>query len=67
MALRQGALEDAFLAANVPPDKAAKADGELAGYDSRLASVDTRLTLLSWMVTFNLALSVAILFRVFTH
>jgi hypothetical protein len=67
MALRLGALEDAFLAANVPPEKAAKAAEELVGYESRRSSVDTRLTLLSWMVTFNLALSVAILFRVFTH
>ncbi len=67
MALRLGALEDAFLAANVPPEKAAKAAEELANYESRLASVDTRLSLLSWMVTFNLALSVAIMFRVFTH
>ena len=67
MALRLGALEDAFLAANVPSDKAAKAAEELAGYESRLASVDTRLTLLSWMVGLTLALSVAILFRVFSH
>lgn len=67
MALRLEALEDAFLAADVPPEKAATAAEELAGYESRLSSVDTQLSLLSWMVTYNLALSVAILFRAFTH
>ena len=67
MALRLGALEDAFLAANVPPDKAAKTAEEVASHESRISGMDTRLTLLSWMVTFNLALSAAILFPVFTH
>jgi hypothetical protein len=36
MALQLGALRDAFLAANVPPEKASAAAEEVAAYDTRL-------------------------------
>lgn len=42
MALQLGALRDALLAANVPPEKAEAAAEEVAGYENRL----TRLTTL---------------------
>jgi hypothetical protein len=42
MALQLGALRDALLAANIPPEKAAAAAEEVAGYENRL----TRLTTL---------------------
>jgi hypothetical protein len=40
MALQLGALRDAFLAANVPPEKAAAA-AEVAAYDTRLTHLTT--------------------------
>lgn len=43
MALQAGALRDALLAANVPPDLAGKASEEAAGYDSRLNKIDRQL------------------------
>ena len=50
MALQLGALREALIEAGASPDKAAKAAEELAGYDSRLARIETRLELLTWMV-----------------
>jgi hypothetical protein len=50
MALQLGALRDALLDAGAKPEKADKAAEELAGYDSRLASIETRLTVLMFMV-----------------
>jgi hypothetical protein len=50
MALQLGALRDALIEAGATVEKADKAAEELASYDSRLASIDTRLTLLTWMV-----------------
>lgn len=74
MALQLGALRDALIDAGATPDKADKAAEEVASYENRLASVETKLValdgkvnLLTWMVTFNLAMSVAILWRVFAH
>jgi len=37
---------------------------ELAGYESRLASIDSRLLLLTWMVGFNTAVVLLILGRI---
>jgi hypothetical protein len=67
MALQLGALRDALIDAGAKPEKANKAAEELAGYDSRLAAIDTRLTLLTWMVGFNLVTTMTILWRIFTH
>jgi len=36
-------------------------------YEDRLASIDMRLTLLTWLVGFNLALSFATLLLLLTH
>jgi hypothetical protein len=63
MALQLGALRDALEAAHVPQDLAAKAAEEVAGYENRLAGVDGRLTLLTWMVGFNLAATLGVLFK----
>jgi hypothetical protein len=41
MALQLGALRDAFLAANVPPEKASAAAEEVAAYDTRLTHLTT--------------------------
>jgi hypothetical protein len=50
MALQLGALRDALLDAGAKPDKADKAAEEAAGYDNRLASIETRLAVLMVMV-----------------
>jgi hypothetical protein len=50
MALQLGALRDALISAGADAGKAAKAAEELAGYENRLAGIDTRLTLLTWMI-----------------
>ena len=59
-----GSLYEALTAANVSPDKAQKAAEEVAGYDNRLAKLEADLTLLKWMVGFNLAATLAVLMRV---
>jgi len=55
MAMRLGALQDALLKPG-DADLARKAAEELAAYDNRLASIDGRLLVLTWMVTFLTAL-----------
>ena len=64
MSLRLGALQDALTHPG-DPDLARKAAEEVAGYENRLSSLDTRLAVLTWMVAFNIALTVAILWKVF--
>jgi hypothetical protein len=44
-------------------ERAAKAAEAIAGYENRFNKVETDLTLLKWMVGFNLAVSVAVLFK----
>ncbi|MBN8874016.1 MAG: hypothetical protein J0H67_14360 [Rhodospirillales bacterium] len=61
MALQLGALRDALEAAGAPADKAQKAAEEAAGYENRLAGVESSLGLLKWMVGFNIALTAAVL------
>jgi len=36
----------------------------MAGYENRLASMDTRLSVLTWIAGTNLAATVAVLFKV---
>jgi hypothetical protein len=67
MALQLGALRDALLAANVPSEKASAAAEEIAGYDNRLASMDARLSVLTWMVATNLMLTAGVLWRLLSH
>jgi len=50
MALQLGALRDALIDAGATPEKADKASEELASYENRLASIETKLAVLMWMV-----------------
>lgn len=73
-------LYDALIAAGSPEDKAREAARAVAGYDQAVASLRiemeklrtgferlrARVDTLTWMVGFNIALSVAVLFRVFS-
>jgi len=61
MAIRLGALHDALLEAGASPEKAQRAAEELAQYEK----LEARVTLLTWMVGFDVTLSVAILILVF--
>jgi hypothetical protein len=63
MALQLGALRDALMDAGATVDKANKAAEEVAGYESRLASIDTRLSVLTWVAGTNLAATVGVLFK----
>jgi hypothetical protein len=56
MALQLGALRDALIDAGATPDKASEAAAEVAGYENRLGAIETRLTLLTWMVASVVAL-----------
>jgi hypothetical protein len=74
MALQLGALREALIEGGTSPEKAAAAAEEVASYENRLAGVETKLVtldgkvnLLTWMVTFNLAMTIAVLWRVFAH
>jgi len=51
MALQLGALRDALIDAGAAPDKAEKAAEEVASYENRLATIEMRLTVLTWMTT----------------
>ena len=63
---------DAFKEAGASEEKARKAAEAVAGYENRFAkiderfAVDGRLVLLQWMLGFNLAMTLAILWKVFS-
>jgi len=67
MALQLGALREALLEAGASQEKASRAAEEVAAYEMRLAALDGRVQLLTWMVGFNLAFTLAILWRVFSR
>lgn len=50
MALQLGALREALVEAGASPEKAARAAEEVAGYESRLANIETRIVVLMVMV-----------------
>jgi hypothetical protein len=57
-----------------PADKARKAADAIASYENRFAAIDQRcakvesdLNLLKWMVGFNLAINVGIVFILLRH
>jgi hypothetical protein len=59
-------LYDALKSANVPDDKARAAAREVAKYDKELSDLRSDMNVLRWMVGVNLAISVALLFKVFS-
>jgi hypothetical protein len=60
MAVMPGNLYRALVAAGAPDGEAQKAAEEVAGFESRLAGIESRVSVLQWMVGFNLALTAAI-------
>jgi hypothetical protein len=72
MATMIAEVYDAFLEAGATPAKARAAAEALAGYESRFSKIEQQITelrgrvdLLTWMVGFNLVLTVGVLFKVF--
>jgi hypothetical protein len=64
---------DALKEAGASEEKARKAAEALANYENRFAKLDAdligirgELALLRWMIGFNLAMTVAVLWKVFT-
>jgi hypothetical protein len=65
LALQLGALREALIEAGASPEKAAE---EVAEFEFRLSRIESPLVVLTWMVGFNLALTAAIVGRLFlTH
>ena len=74
MALQLGATRAAFLAAQVPEDKASAAAEELAAYDNRINGIDMKLIelassvrLVQAMLGVNVALTAGVLWRLLAH
>jgi hypothetical protein len=67
MAIMMGKLYAALRAANVPDKEAVEAAEDVAGFETRLSSLSADVRLLQWMGGFNIALSVAILLKLFTQ
>jgi hypothetical protein len=59
-------IYDAFIEAGASEEKARKAARAMTNYETRISRIESDLNLLKWMVGFNLAITVAILFRVFS-
>ena len=56
-------LYDALKAAGTPEDKARSAAAEAAAYENRIASVESKLNVLTWMVGTNIVLTAALLVK----
>jgi hypothetical protein len=59
-------LYDALLQAGASEEKARTAASAVAQYESRFQKIETDLTVLKWMVGFNLAASLTMLFKLFS-
>ena len=67
MALRLGALYDALRRSpGIPEEDARKAAEEVANYENRLAAIESRVTLLTWLVATQIVLSVFLLAQLLT-
>ena len=58
-------IYDALIEAGASEEKARAAARAMTNYETRISKIESDITLLKWMVGFNLAMTVAILFRVF--
>lgn len=67
MALQLGALRDALIDAGASVPKADAAAEELASYENRLAAIDSRLSVLTWMAGTNIVLTAGVLWRLLAH
>ncbi len=54
---------EALLEAGATRDTARKAAEKVANYEGRLATLESRLSTLTWMAGTNVALTIAVLFK----
>jgi hypothetical protein len=59
-------IYDALIEAGASEAKARAAARAMTNYETRISKIESKLSLLEWMLGFNLAMTVAILFRVFS-
>ena len=59
-------IYEAFVDAGASESKAKAAAEALANYESRFSKLDANLLLVKWMIGFNLAFTMAILWKVFS-
>ena len=57
---------DALKDAGASEEKARSAAEAIAGYENRFAKIDQDLAVVKWMAGFNLALTTAVLWKVFS-
>jgi len=57
---------DALREAGASEEKSRKAAEAIAAYDTRFNRIEQDLAVLKWMVGFNLAIGVALLFKAFS-
>jgi len=65
MAVMMGNLYSALKQAGADDENAKKAAEEVAGFENRISSLAADIALLKWMVGFNLALTLAIVGKLF--
>jgi len=56
-----------MIEAGASEEKARAAARAMTNYETRISKIESDMNLLKWTVGFNLALTVAILFRVFSR
>ena len=59
-------IYDALIEAGASEGKARAAARAMTNYETRISKIESDINLLKWMVGFNLAMTVAVLFRVFS-
>jgi hypothetical protein len=57
---------DALKEAGASEEKARKAAEAIASYENRFSRIENDLSVLKWMVGFNLAITTAVLWKVFS-
>ncbi len=61
VAMQLGALRNALIEAGTSHPAAGKASEEVASYDTRIATIETRLAVLTWMSGASIGLTLLIL------
>ena len=65
MSMMNSEVYEAFISAGTPKDKAKSAAEAIANYESRFNTLDKEIILIKWMVGFNLAFTMAIIYKLF--
>lgn len=65
MTARNQEVYEALKAANIPEDKAIRAAESVAAFDTRHSKVERSLTLIKWMLGFNIAVSLSAVYLLF--